>query len=63
MSKGRRINIFGKTFILDIFVKGGLRRSPGTNARARRIAQCARGEPLAVRKHCFKTGRFVTIKD
>ena len=56
MSKGRRVSMFGKTFILDIFVKGGLRRSPGTNARARRIAACARGQSLQTRKDCFKKG-------
>ena len=48
--------IFGRKYIPDGRVKRLLRKSPGVNARAKKIAKCARGKSLDVRKKCFETG-------
>ena len=53
---GFRKRIFGKTLVVNLNAKRGFRVSPGVNARARGIQQCAKGKPLAARKACFATG-------
>ncbi|KKN21317.1 hypothetical protein LCGC14_0926590 [marine sediment metagenome] len=44
------IKLFGKNFIVDLNVRGGVRLSPGANARARCLGKHARGKSLADRK-------------
>jgi len=54
---GFRKRIFGKTLVVNLNAKRGYRVSPGVNARARAIQQCAKGKPLAARKQCFAMGK------
>ena len=51
-----RKRIFGKTLVVNLNAKRGYRISPGVNARARAIQQCAKGKALAARKDCFRMG-------
>lgn len=53
---GMRKRVFGKMLVVNLNAKKGYRISPGVNARARSIQQCAKGKPLESRKNCFKTG-------
>ena len=41
-----KVQVFGITMIPDGRVKHLLRKSPGANARARAIGECARGKRL-----------------
>lgn len=56
VSSKHRKRIFGTTIVLNANAKRGYRISPGVNARARKIQQCAKGQPLAKRKACFRSG-------
>ena len=38
MSKGRQVRILGKRMVINLNTKGGVRKSPGANARAKCIA-------------------------
>jgi len=50
---GVRTTVFGKKIVVDMFTKHGIRRSPGVNERAKKVAKCARGKSLEERKTCF----------
>ena len=52
---GFRKRIFGKTLVVNLNAKKGYRISPGVNARARAVQKCAKGQPLAARKACFRS--------
>lgn len=39
MSKGRQVRILGRRMVINLNTKGGVRASPGTNARAKCIAK------------------------
>jgi len=53
MPSNRAIRILGKTFLVDLNVRGAVRKSPGVNKRARCIAKEARGKSLSDRKKVF----------
>ncbi len=53
---GLNVRVFGHKLVVNLNAKKGYRVSPGVNARARGIQQCARGKPLEARKNCFRTG-------
>lgn len=53
MKNTHGVSIFGRDFIIDLNVRGGIRRSPGANKRARCIGREARGKSLAERKTIF----------
>ena len=54
---GLKRRVWGKTVVLNVNAKKGYRVSPGVNARARAIQQCAKGKALAARKDCFRMGK------
>ncbi len=49
-----RKRVLGKLVTVNLNAKRGFRISPHPNARAMRIAKCAKGQGLAQRKACFK---------
>lgn len=51
---GVRATVFGQKIVVNAHAKKGYRRSPGVNARARGIQECAKGRGLSERKNCFK---------
>lgn len=53
---GLKVRVFGHKLVVNLNAKKGYRVSPGVNARASAIRECARGKPLAARKQCFRTG-------
>lgn len=53
MKNTHGVSIFGRDFIIDLNVRGGIRKSPGANARARCIGKEARGKNLDDRKTIF----------
>ena len=54
MATGHRASVFGKKLVVNAHAKKGYRVSPGVNARARDIQQCAKGKSPEERKKCFK---------
>ena len=45
------IKIFGRDFIIDLNSRGGIRKSPGANKRARCLGREMRGKTLTERKN------------
>lgn len=43
MGKGRQVTILGKRMVINLNTRGGVRKSPGTNARSKCIAHHAKG--------------------
>ncbi len=50
---GFRPRIFGKRLVVNLNAKRGFRVSPGANARANAIKECAKDQSLTARKDCF----------